>query len=351
MKKILSLFLIICISLFSGCGNDEKIPEDSNNSTAPSSEINSDIIIPDPANTTGTAIVRIPQGQFYADLSFLGFKNKVQVEAFTSDREKNNRGKAIKLNGENEVANKIVLAIVATKDENDDIANDLHRDIESIQGYLAVLDYKSHSSYVTKVNVLPNDMAVKYVEQSSYQSDNNCVIVYRNWYKYRETEVYKFFAEENEYRNIYSNFTGEGNNIELNDFYFSGYLIDDYKAVVECKLLGFSKTVSLLDAGLKKEDLELKYAVKEGEPEPDDYYITRYFRSYRNGKWIGEKYTDMIVWSPEFEDYQDVDCLKFKYQFSLNKYYNLGYANIYFKYNSETQKLEPVGASFEMELF
>lgn len=350
--------LAVSLFLISGCGSNDPASDSSNVSTNLNNSLsafdsnfdsNSDIIIPNPAETNGQSIaVRIPHGNFYAELGFLGFKNKVQVEAYATDQKENQIGKAIKLNGENEVANKVILAIIAAKDENADIT-DLNQSIEALQGYFAVLDYKTHKSYLTKVNVLPNDMALKYVE--GIDDSGNFVIVYRDWYKYADTEVYKFFPNEGKYKNIYANFTGEGDNKEFNDNYFSGYLLDDYKAVVECKLLGYSKTISLLDAGLKKDDLETKYAIKENEPEPEDYFITREYRRYQNGKWTGEKYTNMVVYRSEFEDYQSPTYFKFKYPFNVGTDFLLGYANMYFEYNAETQKLEPMKASFEIQLF
>lgn len=45
--------------------------------------------------------------------------------------------------------------------------------------------------------------------------------------------------------------------------YFSGYLIDNYRAVLECKRIGYSTTFSILDSGYKKEDFEIDKAPKD----------------------------------------------------------------------------------------
>lgn len=66
---------------------------------------------------------------------------------------------------------------------------------------------------------------------------------------YDMTRVMTFF------KSIYANSKkADADHVGKQIEYFSGYLIDNYRAVLECKRIGYSTTFSILDSGYKKED-------------------------------------------------------------------------------------------------
>lgn len=65
-------------------------------------------------------------------------------------------------------------------------------------------------------------------------------------------------------------------------FSLSARLLDNYKAMVECAEIGYKQTISLLDCGFTKKNLEIDDTITE-ETNEAEYDKTQFFRCYQNG--------------------------------------------------------------------
>ncbi len=182
------------------------------------------------------------------DLKFLGFKNKVYITNFALGN----------ITGENE---SLALVIKEKGEESDNYA------------YLAILDYNNKKSYVTKTDILAGqgrdeqlnlcDVTGDGKDELILSSEPNTTI---DW------NLYRF--EDDALKQIYSN-------VEKQDLESEGFkteLLDDYKVKVTGN--NFSQTISLLDLGVKKEDLEYK------KPKDLDKSDNQNARVYKNGKLL-----------------------------------------------------------------
>ena len=182
------------------------------------------------------------------DLKFLGFKNKVYITNFALGN----------ITGENES----LALVIKEKDEESDNYT-----------YLAVLDYHNKKSYVTKTDILAGqgrdeqlnlcDVTGDGKDELILSSEPNTTI---DW------NLYGF--EDGALKQIYSN-------VEKQDLESEGFkteLLDDYKVKVTGN--NFSQTISLLDLGVKKDDLEYK------NPKDLDKSDNQNARVYKNGKLL-----------------------------------------------------------------
>jgi len=321
MKRIGALLLAIGLLVSAGCGQ-RKTGGDGAAAAGPAGQdtpTQEEIFLPDPENEDfSIADVWFPRGEaFSLELPYLGLEGPLRVQSCDAQYQ----------------AGKVILSFAAAKDGKE-------------QGYFAVLDYGARKSYLTQVNVPPACLMTKYVSREDYELDG-AVIVYRDEPDAPDTEIYRYSPSKDAYRRVYSNL-GQRNS------YFTGSLADDYMAVVECGALGYSRSFSMIDAGLQARDLE------QGPPDRDDKadadFATREFRRYQDGKWTGKRFTDTRLLRPEFCSdptavFAGTVYLKFRYPFYIGEYFRLGYANLYFRYDAGTDKLVPGIASFEMEAF
>lgn len=187
------------------------------------------------------------------DLSFLGLKNRVYVTNFDVGN----------ITGDGEC---LVLALEEKHENVDQPEN---------YAYLAVLDYKNRKSYLTRTDVIAGqgrdeqlnlyDITGDGREELIFSSEPNMVVV---WNIYR-------FAGEN-LKKIYSN----NENTEMERDGFEIKLLDDYKAKIVGYKFDFEQTISLLDLGYQKNDLEY---VDPNNLEKSDN-VGR--RAYKNGRLI-----------------------------------------------------------------
>lgn len=228
------------------------------------SEVKGNFSIPDPKLTKKTAEIVIHKCEykegkngFYCteneptyDLSFLGFKNRVYVTNYAVGN----------------IAGECLVLALEEKMNKKAIDN---------YSYIAVLDYKDKKSYVIKTDIIAGqgrdeqlnlcDITGNGKDEIIFSSEPNTVV---NW------NIYQLAGDK--LKKIYSN----NDSFELERDGFEIKLLDDYKVKISGRKFNFHQTVSLLDLGYKKSDLE--YA----NPNSLDKSDNERRHIYRNGKLI-----------------------------------------------------------------
>lgn len=189
------------------------------------------------------------------DLSFLGLKNPVYVTNFAIGN----------VTGEEDC---LVLALEEKYENEDDSEN---------YAYLAVLDYKNKKSYLTKTDVIAGqgrdeqinlcDITGNGRKELIFSSEPNMVVIWN---------LYQFTG--NKLKKIYSN----NETAELERDGFKIELLDDYKMKITGRKFDYEQTISLLDLGYQKEDLEYV------DPNNLDKSENEGRRAFKNGKLMKE---------------------------------------------------------------
>lgn len=204
--------------------------------------------------------------------------------------------------------------------------------------YVVVLDYANGKSYKIKTVVeIYGDWLPK-IYISDITGDGLDDIIVSNYRNLRNTgmvcEVFRF--NSNTLKSIYKS---EEKNAEDDTItrrsYFSGQLEDNYKAVIESSMVGFKKSISLLDIGYKSKDLEIYSS-----------------RIYKNKKILNTVNRTLYV-SP-LDDETGVQIIKksniksairLMYRIYMpNRIDYIGKAYAYMNYNSTTDSLEITSA-------
>lgn len=288
MKKIIVFFVLVTIGLLNGCGCEKESVESTatNMNVQIVADYSKGLIVPDPENIEKdvSIVMRyIPNFEKYeaydemdrcyksceADLSFLGFNDKMTILAFqigvvtgyTSeyihiaydipDGYQYNEELPILKNRE---INGNCLVLVAKDSLKEDDEN-----------YIIVLDYEKKKSYVLKTSIWnPIDDHIPILQMYDFTGDGLMDIVISNSLNESWVNMQIFTFSEGNFKNIYTNLGGK----EKNGDKISGHLADDYKIVIEYKPIGFKKEKSLLKLGYSQKQLQDKYD-KKGKVKKD----------------------------------------------------------------------------------
>lgn len=278
----------------------------------------------------------------YLDFSFVGLERPARVLACqigcVTDSEVSEgvisyTGFRTEQETEKTQGNCVVLALESQTQEEDEEPETLH---------LAVLDYQKGESCLIETEMF----AIENEQLSCLDLDGDGreeIISFNDPNKEMDWEIYQ--CKDGQFTTMqYDMEYGEG---------FDVRLLDDYKAKITCKKLGYEESFSLLDLGFEKKDLE---EIPSDKVSDDDIW-TRFGRSYKNGKVTEQNaFADRglsdyraadrdEVWSCLTKGSAD-EGLNIPLNVCLSKYMTIGtvYANL--KYVEDTGRLELVGASF-----
>lgn len=307
------------------------------------SEVKSNFSIPNPKITKETAEVVLHKCEYKEgpnslycverkneptyDLSFLGLKNKVYVTNFAVGN----------ISGDGEC-----LALILEEKNKEDSSENY--------AYLAVLDYKNKKSFLIKTDIIAGqgrdeqlnlfDITGDGRDELIFSSEPNTVI---NW------NIYQLKGDK--LKKIYSNNVTS----ELERDAFEIKLLDNYKVKISGCRFDFEQTISLLDLGYQKSDLEyvapnsLKKSDNEGR------------RAYKNG--ILMKKDEECLWGVEIKalmaDNWDKGYAEYDYFKKINSEKGIciplqivlgdeeiGKLNVYLKYDTEMNAMKIVQAEF-----
>lgn len=205
-------------------------------------------LIPDPADVNGTVKIQLHEqlghdqydfwdeasdeqkDRYFANLSFAGFKNEVLVTSFV------------------------------------------------------VIDYANHTYYKTKTDFFLHDMvAWTSLKAIDITGDGKTELVAEHCYnKSIELGIFRCDEKTHQLVNLFSTLDDVKDDEDYPDrALFSGYPTDNYKVKLKFKEIGYSQTVSLLDLGFKKEDLE--------SSQNSDWMDDDFISLWENGKILKDK--------------------------------------------------------------
>lgn len=294
---------------------------------------------------------------YFADLSFAGFEKEMLVTSFAVDyiAEKNSSTAQIyyadKDNEKTKNGNCLILFVTDTTIKKMNKAF-MWKQLEN--NYLLLLDYANGTYYKTKTEFWIDSNKFKCTDLTG-DGKNELVTqaVHNTWVEF---EVYRCDAQDHKMKRLYSSFETNGR------VWFSGHLEDDYKAVLEFNDIGYSQTVSLLDAGYTTEDLDIAlmkekyilkddewYDKKDGSWHFDDTWPARL---WKNAKLLKNK-TDKVYLSLS-TDYvsfetssQGIPQLKLYYYVDIgHKSTSIGKLWLYLQYDKDQDKLILADAEF-----
>lgn len=279
----------------------------------------------------------------YIDFSFVGLEQPARVLAcqvgVVTDSE---AGEAVisytgfhkEREREEKQGNCLILALEPkTPDDEEDGGDPL---------YLAVLDYRKGESHLIETGMLARgnerlsclDLDGDGREEIISFNDPNKAMVWE----------------------IYQCRDGQFTNMQYDEEYGAGFsirLLDNYKAKITCKKLGYEENFSLLDSGFEKKDLE---EIPSDKISDDDTW-SLFGRSYKKGKVTGQNaFIDSVLSDYRAKNDDEVwSCLtkgsakegiKIPLNVCLSKYVTIGTVYAHMKYVEDTGRLELVGASF-----
>lgn len=278
----------------------------------------------------------------YLDFSFVGLKQPARVlacqigcvtDSEVSEAEISYTGFRTKRETEKKQGNCLILALKPQTQEEDEGGDSL---------YLAVLDYQKRESYLIETGMFAR--ANEQLSCLDLDGDGREEILSFN-------DPNKWMVWE-----IYQCKDGQFTNMQYDEEYGDSFdirLLDDYKAKIICKKLGYEESFSLLDLGFEKKDLEEIPSDKVSDM--DTWSL--FGRSYKNGKVTEQNaFADSVLSDYRAKDDEEVwscltkgsaeEGLNIPLNVCLSKYMTIGtvYANL--KYVEDTGRLELVGASF-----
>lgn len=278
----------------------------------------------------------------YLDFSFVGLQQPARVlacqigcitDSEVSEAVISYTGFRTKRDTEKKQGNCLVLALQPQTQEEDE---------EPEMLYLAVLDYQKGESYLIETEMF----AIENEQLSCLDLDGD------------GREEILSFNDPNKSMGweIYQCKDGQFTTMQYDEEYGDGFdvrLLDDYKAKIICKKLGYEESFSLLDLGFEKKDLE---EIPSDKVSNDDTW-SQFGRSYKNGKVTEQNaFADSVLSDYRAKDDEEVwscltkgsaeEGLNIPLNVCLSKYITIGtvYANL--KYAEDTGRLELVGASF-----
>lgn len=260
-------------------------------------------LIPDPTDVNGTVKIQLHEqldhdqydfwdeasdeqkDRYFANLSFAGFKNEVLVTSFvvgnmTSTESVDSQIHYIDKKDKNESVkgNCLGLFVMDVKD----------RSVEEMElegdCYFVVVDYANHTYYKTKTDFFLHDMvAWTSLKAIDITGDGKKELVAEHCYN-KSIELGIFRCDEKTHKlvNLFSTLDDVKDDEDYPDrALFSGYPTDNYKVKLKFKEIGYSQTISLLDLGFKKEDLE--------SGQNYDWMDDDFVSLWKNGKILKDK--------------------------------------------------------------
>lgn len=388
-KNILSFFLfaMIMACLYCSSGNiypaniladsvnaaDDAVLDTNHTTLHISVGRNNKVSIPDPAMAGNDVQITLrAQGTYqslksakqrklyFTDLSFAGFKKEVMVTSFAvgSVAKKDSSTAQIRyVDAEEEnmaYGNCLALFVTAGTDKTQDYVER--------KSYLLLIDYASGNYYKIKTDFwlesLSSFNTLKLTDLTGDGLDE--LIIKKRHNKWIDFEIYRCDAESGELKMLHSFLKTDDRDL------FSGHLEDNYQVVLEYKDINFSQTVSLLDAGFLKKDLDVatlekKYVLKKGEWYDkitgewhfDDTWPAR---CWKNKKLLKKNKGDVFLYLPSFNDVKVEKSEDGIPQLKLHRYVEIGHRSmsfgdmyVYFQYDEEQDKMVLADAKFEIE--
>ena len=357
MKKVSMAFVLLAfIALISGCSkkNSEKISM--NISMKITADYNEELIVPNPETTENNVSIVMryfPDFDKYeaydemdkcyqscaADLSFLGFKNKMMISAYKIGAITNRTSqythveldipddylyneKLPILKNRDIYGNCLILAAKDSVNEDDD-------------NYIIVLDYEKHKNYVMKTAIWnPEDDHMPALQLCDFTGDGLDDIVISNSLNEEVVNMQVFKFEEEALKSIYIMLDGEEN---TEDKIF-GYLDDNYKAVIEYKPINLKREKSLLKLGYTKKQLQSSNLLRN-----DKYpYSHVYDMDGKVKKDLGDRdikaglAQDMKIC--KINDFDNV--IRYSQYVSYAKYNSVCELYVYLKYDTEKDLMD-----------
>lgn len=272
---------------------------------------------------------------YFTDLSCAGFQKPVHIFAFSTGCL--SRRDAMK-------ADCLALLVNDPADQN---SSDISSSLQEGINYLVVLDYASGRCYKTSTDFFPHhdpffmDDVLTFTDLIG--DGKNELVIQHNYNKSISLEVHRYDEKTQKLTTIFSNHDRTTEEKTC----FSGHLTDNYQAVIAYKKIGFKKTISLLDAGYKKNQLEVssKYLVY------DDY---QFVRLWKNGRLQAEGKEPETVFLYTLDEVSFVKNKKNQPRLRLLHGVFVGHRSdcigdlyAYFQYNHEKDLLELSGAKFK----
>lgn len=377
MQKIFGAFTICMVILLSGCSNGDKVANQENRAIESkvtdikiqvTDDINIPMEIPNPENASGEVHIQLKDIElmdnyldfkedcipFFVDLSFAGLSENSMITGFSigrvteledyffdisynltekcTDKKRVKKGvKEKRIEGDS-----LILSVAAgTSDEITDWAH-----------YLVVLDYGNRKYYTVKTDFACAATHLPEVELSDLTGDGLEDIVVSNVLNgYRSgtsVEIFRFDGIKKEFKKILSNCDAERGYTGIGSQCFSGQLKDNYKAVIECNQINYSKEISLIrDCGYRKKEMEVKNNV-------DGMKEDRLLMLYKKGElqkkldYFQDVYVsevDCVDGLEIFSGNNEKDGLKLKYPVYFGHWYTIGYMHTYLDYDENVDEM------------
>ena len=296
---------------------------------------------------------------YFTDLSFAGFKKEVIVTSFavgSVTKKDSSTAQIHYVDAEEEnmaYGNCLALFVTAGTGSYDHIKR---------KSYLLLIDYASGNYYKIKTNFWLQDLSsfntLKLTDLTGDGLDE--LIIKKRHNTWIDFEIYRCDAESGEMKMLHS--FPETDDRDL----FSGHLEDNYQVVLEYKDINFSQTVSLLDAGFLKKDLDVaalekKYVLKRsewydkitGEWHFDDTWPAR---CWKNKKLLKKNKGAVFLDLPYSDDVKVEKNEEGIPQLKLHRYVYVGHSTmsfgdmyVYFQYDKELDKMVLADAKFEID--
>lgn len=387
MHKIFGVFIITIVIGLSGCSNGTKDKVANQENVAEldaekvtdikiqvTDDINIPMEIPNPENASGEVHIQLTDIElmdnyfdfkedcipFFADLSFAGLNENSMITGFSIGRvteledyffdisynltdkctEKKRVKKGVKekrIEGDS-----LILSVaVGTSDEINDWAH-----------YLVVLDYGNRKYYTVETDFACAATNLPEVILCDLTGDGLEDIVVSNVLNSRSgtsMEIFRFDGIKKEFKKILSNCDAEREYRGIGSQCFSGRLKDNYKAVIECNQVNYSKEISLIrDCGYRKKEIEVKNNV--------DGIEDRLLMLYKKGKlqkkldYFQDVYVsgvDCVDGLQIFSGNNEKGGLKLKYPVYFGHWYTIGYMHTYLEYDENVDEMVIKVAEFK----
>ncbi|MCM1246612.1 MAG: hypothetical protein NC293_13295 [Roseburia sp.] len=313
------------------------------------------VTIPDPAVTGDVVPVQLQsedvsdvwydyteeeRASCYADLSFAGFKEEVLVASATvgfvgkkdssaaqiiyADKKKEKKGKK---------GNCLVLLVSEGIDREEEYLGGIGTN------YLLVIDYENHTYYKTETKFWIDDNKFQFVDLTGDGRDELLIQCRHN--KWIDFEVWRFDEEKQKMKELYSDFNKEDTDS------FSGHLENNYKVVIKYGKIGFSQTISMLDAGYKESDLQVNKA--------PDWDALRFVQLWKDGVLQKDQVNKDTVFLYSLDKVSVVDNGKKLPQIKLERPLMVGHRSqclgdvyTFFQYDRKKDKLVLKDAKFKL---
>ena len=294
------------------------------------------------------------QNECLIDLSFLGFDKKLKLTAYDIGYiTENNESSCI------QVSSKGGMNATDSKEKKSNgnclilVVSNQIKSIDS-DNYIVVLDYLNHKKYIYKTNLLFSWVRRPVLQLADITGDGRQEIIVSNVINGKTgtaCEVIRYDKGNDVFKSIYANpKKADADHVGKQIKYFSGYLIDNYRAVLECKRIGYSTTFSILDSGYKKENFEIDKAPKD---KMDD--IMQDCRVYQKGK-LKKNGNDVKIQMGPLDEYEGIQVhvssnrekrIRLKYYIRIGRWNAIAIAYAYMEYDKNNDCLKIADAVIE----